>query len=86
MYFTNLALGQYIPTNSFIHRLDPRAKLFSLLIIITAVFPAWNMDSILVRACSCVKNFMEGTVTFSKTCNVPCDIHFRIQHYSWLIQ
>ena len=43
MYFTNLALGQYIPTNSFIHRLDPRAKLFSLLIIITAVFPAENI-------------------------------------------
>ena len=43
MNFTNLTLGQYIPTNSFIHRLDPRAKLFSLLFIISAVFPAENI-------------------------------------------
>ena len=40
MYFTNLNLGQYIPTGSFIHRLDPRAKLFSLLLIISALFPS----------------------------------------------
>ncbi len=40
MYFTNINLGQYIPTGSFIHRLDPRAKLFSLLLIISAIFPS----------------------------------------------
>lgn len=40
MYFTTINLGQYIPTGSFIHRLDPRAKLFSLLMIISALFPA----------------------------------------------
>lgn len=43
MYFANFTLGQYIPTGSFIHRLDPRAKLFSLLFIITSVFPADNI-------------------------------------------
>ena len=43
MYFANFTLGQYIPTGSFIHRLDPRAKLFSLLFIISAVFPAENI-------------------------------------------
>ena len=43
MYFTNITLGQYIPTGSFIHRLDPRAKLFSLLFIISAIFPAKNI-------------------------------------------
>lgn len=40
MYFSNISLGQYIPTGSFIHRLDPRAKLFSLLLIISAIFPS----------------------------------------------
>ena len=40
MYFTNINLGQYIPTGSFIHRLDPRTKLFSLLLIISAIFPS----------------------------------------------
>ena len=43
MYFSNIALGQYIPTGSFIHRLDPRAKLFSLLLIISAIFPAQDV-------------------------------------------
>ena len=43
MNFANLTLGQYIPTGSFIHRLDPRAKLFSLVFIISAVFPAENI-------------------------------------------
>lgn len=43
MYFANFTLGQYIPTGSYIHGLDPRAKLFSLLFIITAVFPAENI-------------------------------------------
>ena len=40
MYFTNISIGQYIPTGSFLHRLDPRAKLFSLLLIISAIFPS----------------------------------------------
>ena len=33
-------LGQYVPTGSFIHSLDPRAKLFSLLLLVSAVFPS----------------------------------------------
>ncbi|MBR1657289.1 MAG: energy-coupling factor transporter transmembrane protein EcfT [Synergistaceae bacterium] len=40
MYITNMNLGQYVPTGSFIHRLDPRAKLFSLFLIISAIFPS----------------------------------------------
>ncbi|MCR5347205.1 MAG: energy-coupling factor transporter transmembrane protein EcfT [Fretibacterium sp.] len=31
-------LGQYVPTGSPVHRLDPRAKLFSLLLLVSAVF------------------------------------------------
>ena len=40
MYFTNMNLGQYVPTGSLIHRLDPRAKLFSLLLLISSIFPS----------------------------------------------
>ncbi len=43
MNFANVTLGQYIPTGSFIHRLDPRAKFFSLMFIVTALFPAHNV-------------------------------------------
>ena len=42
MFIQNINLGQYIPTGSLIHKLDPRAKLFSLIFIISAVFPAKN--------------------------------------------
>ena len=34
----NLAIGQYIPGNSIIHRLDPRVKIFGMLILIITVF------------------------------------------------
>ena len=32
--------GHYVHRNSFVHRLDPRAKLFSLFLIMTAIFPS----------------------------------------------
>jgi energy-coupling factor transport system permease protein len=33
----NVTIGQYIPTNSVVHRLDPRAKIISALLLILAV-------------------------------------------------
>jgi len=46
MFLANINLGQYVPTGSIIHKLDPRAKLFSLIFIITAIFPAKNFFQI----------------------------------------
>ncbi len=46
MYFSNISLGQYISTGSFLHRLDPRAKLFSLLLIISAIFPSKGITAL----------------------------------------
>ncbi|MDD8049257.1 MAG: energy-coupling factor transporter transmembrane protein EcfT [Thomasclavelia sp.] len=34
----NMTFGKYIPTNSLIHRLDPRLKIVTLLIFLVAVF------------------------------------------------
>lgn len=34
----NIALGRYIPLNSFVHRLDPRAKIMALIILLVCVF------------------------------------------------
>lgn len=48
MYLTNMNLGQYIPTGSFIHKLDPRAKLFSFLLIISAVFPSKTFLGVMI--------------------------------------
>jgi energy-coupling factor transport system permease protein len=34
----NITLGQYIPGNSWLHRLDPRIKLLSLIIMLVSIF------------------------------------------------
>ena len=44
----NMNLGQYVPTGSIIHRLDPRAKLFSMLILISAVFPSKTYTGVVI--------------------------------------
>lgn len=36
----DITLGQYYPGNSFIHRLDPRTKILTTLLLIIAVFLA----------------------------------------------
>lgn len=35
---TNITLGRYIPTNSIIHKLDPRMKIMNMLFLMVAVF------------------------------------------------
>ena len=42
MLLSNINLGQYVPTGSVIHKLDPRAKLFSLLLILSTMFTENN--------------------------------------------
>ena len=44
----NLVFGKYIPVDSFMHRLDPRAKLIGLFIMIVAVFIPKNWWAFLV--------------------------------------
>ncbi len=34
----NITLGKYVPYNSFIHRLDPRSKLLSMIILMVSIF------------------------------------------------
>ena len=41
-------LGQYIPGNSFIHRLDPRVKILSLLILSVAMLSVEGREAILL--------------------------------------
>ncbi len=38
MFFRSITIGQYIYRNSIIHRLDPRVKIFVVILIITSVF------------------------------------------------
>lgn len=34
----NITLGKYVPYNSFVHRLDPRVKIFSMILLLVAIF------------------------------------------------
>ena len=38
----HVSLGQYLPTGSLVHRLDPRAKLASMLLLVGAVVASSN--------------------------------------------
>ena len=39
----NIALGKYIPGNSFIHKLDPRSKIFIMILLMVTIF--WNVGN-----------------------------------------
>ena len=42
----NITIGQYFPGNSFLHRMDPRAKIIATTIFVVAIFLAnshWHM-------------------------------------------
>ena len=46
---SNTVLGRYVNHNSFIHRMDPRNKIFCLIVLMVAVFisyPTWEMTFI----------------------------------------
>lgn len=54
---TDITLGQYFPGNSFLHRLDPRAKILGTLIFIVAIFFANSLASYGVVTAFVVLNF-----------------------------
>ncbi len=46
----DITLGQYLPGNSFLHRLDPRSKSVSLIFLIIAILNAYTTASLTVLA------------------------------------
>lgn len=42
----SFTMGRYVPYDSFVHRMDPRLKIYSLIILMVAIFinyPTWTM-------------------------------------------
>lgn len=39
---SSMTLGRYVPYNSFIHRMDARAKIFSLIVLMVAIFMSYG--------------------------------------------
>ncbi|GHV39134.1 energy-coupling factor transporter transmembrane protein EcfT [Synergistales bacterium] len=48
MAFASISMGQYVPIQSYVHSLDPRAKLLLLVVLLAAVFPAHGPESLAV--------------------------------------
>ena len=46
--FQDITLGQYFPGESLLHRLDPRTKLFVLMVFIATVFMTGNIYSLFI--------------------------------------
>ena len=46
MTFTSVSMGQYVPVDSFVHALDPRAKMLLLAEIMFVVFPSGDAASL----------------------------------------
>ena len=46
----NITIGQYVKGNSFLHKLDPRLKIVSTIILMVSIFliPANNINNIYV--------------------------------------
>ncbi len=44
----DIVLGQYLPGNSVLHRLDPRIKFISLFALMIVVFSAWSYLALLI--------------------------------------
>lgn len=55
---TDITLGQYFPGNSFLHHLDPRAKILATMIFIVAIFFADSLAAYGIVTAFIVLNFV----------------------------
>ena len=74
---TDITLGQYYPGNSFLHRMDPRAKIICTMIFITAIFIAESFWSYLL-----VTAFLLMTISVS---GVPIKLIVKAIKPLWFI-
>lgn len=72
-----MTLGQYYPGDSFLHRMDPRAKILCTMIFIIAIFLANNPFSYLLVAA-----FTLGAISVS---GVPYKLVWRAVKPLWFI-
>ncbi len=76
-FLKDITLGQYYPGNSYLHRLDPRSKLLTSLILMTGLLVSHNWTLILLEIGVCLL-----AVGFSK---VPIGVFMRnLKWFVWL--
>lgn len=75
--FSNITVGQYYPGNSFIHRMDPRAKLLSMPLLIAAILLADKPLGYLVAALPVLLALASA--------GVPLRVFWRGMRFLWVI-
>ncbi len=73
----NITIGQYFPSNSVVHRADPRIKILITIISIVALFLASGFVGLAVCAVFCLM-----TVLFTK---IPFKMYFKTLKAIWVI-
>ena len=61
-----ISFGKYIPTNSFIHKMDPRFKLVLLIALIVSIFISQNYFSLLLVLAAAVFCMLVSKVRLRK--------------------
>ena len=64
-----IEIGQYIPGNSFIHRLDPRTKILVLVIMMSAIFSKTNSFNLLAISVFVLICFFTVRISYSTIIN-----------------
>jgi len=49
-FLNHLTLGQYVPASSIVHSIDPRAKIISVVVVLSGIFAVNRIDSFLLWA------------------------------------
>lgn len=75
--FSNITVGQYIPGNSLVHRLDPRAKLLAMPLLVAAVLTANRPLGYLVAALPVLLAVL--------TASIPLRFFWRGMRFLWVI-
>lgn len=64
-FFSNISIGQYIDTGSFVHRLTPATKFFGILVFFVAMFANTNVSgTLLLGLCVMVPALFAGVNPF----------------------
>ncbi len=66
MALKDITLGQYFPGNSFLHRLDPRSKLFASLIFMTCLLLSQELFLFLLLTGVCLLGFYLSEIPLSR--------------------
>ncbi|URM52920.1 energy-coupling factor transporter transmembrane component T family protein [Mycoplasma sp. SG1] len=73
---TQFSVGVYIPLKSFIHRLDPRVKIISLILLMAAVFLYGGVETYIYLTVLAIVAYWTAKIPYSMILNVLKPLYF----------